>query len=324
VEGDLRMITTLGTFVAMRTVPNWMRVGAATLAAGALIGGLAACGSGGTSASDRPTVVVTTSILGDVVRNLVGHDVDVEVVMPPGSDPHEFAASARQVTAMRAADILVINGLGFEAGLQDTIDAAAHDGVTLVTAADAIDPLPLAGDEGLDPHFFTDPVRVRTAARHIADELAMDIDGLDTAAYRERVDDYLAELAALDQEVAATLASVPAERRVLVTNHEVFAYFADRYAFEVLGTVIPSGSTLAEPSASGLGDLADAIARAGVPAIFVETSSPKRLAEALAAEGTGVEVVELYSESLGEPGSEGATYIDMVRTNAERIAAALS
>jgi zinc/manganese transport system substrate-binding protein len=258
-----------------------------------------------------------------VVHNLVGADADVEVVMPPGSDPHEFAASARQVTAMRQADVLVVNGLGFEAGLQDTIDAAAHDGVTLITAADAIEPLALAGDEGPDPHFFTDPVRVRVAAQHMADSLATDVAGLDTPAYRERVDRYLADLEALDQEVAATLDAVPAERRILVTNHEVFAYFADRYGFEVLGTVVPSGTTLAEPSAAGLRDLADAIAQAGVPAIFAETSSPTRVAEALAAEGTGVEVVELYSESLGQPGTDGATYIDMVRTNAGRIAAAL-
>lgn len=294
------------------------------LAATVVLGGaVGACRTGsGSDASSRPHVVVTTSILGDVVRNLVADDVDVEVVMPPGSDPHELAASARQVTAMREADVLIENGLGFEAGLRDVIKAAEQDGVTVVTAADAIEPLPLKGDEGSDPHFFTDPVRVRAAAALIADELAADIDGLDTPRYRARVARYLGDLEDLDNQVNDILAAVPAERRILVTNHEVFAYFAARYDFKVLGTLIPSGSTLAEPSASGLRDLANAIARAGVPAIFAETSSPKRLADALAAEGAGVEVVELYSESLGRSGTDGATYIDMVRTNAERIAAA--
>ncbi len=111
---------------------------------------------------------------------------------------------------------------------------------------------------------------------------------------------------------------------MLVTNHEVFGYFADRYGFEVLGTVIPSLSTLSEPSAQELADLADAVAAAGVPAVFAEASSPTALAEALAAEGTDVAVVELFSESLAGPGSGAATYVEMVRTNAQRIAAALA
>ena len=279
---------------------------------------MSGCGAAGGPESVRKgaSVVVTTSILGDVVRNLVGDAVDGEVVMPPGSDPHHFAPSARQAASMRDADVLVVNGRGFEAALVDTIDAAAHDGAVLITAADGIGPEP-------DPHFFTDPVLMRAAAEHIADELAAQVDGLDTAAYRTRVDTYLTALDDLDRDVVGILAAVPAERRTLVTNHEVFASFADRYDFEVLGTVIPAASTLAEPSAARLRQLADDIARTGVPAIFAETSAPTRLAKALAAEGAGVEVVELYSESLGAAGSDGATYLAMVRTNAERIAAAL-
>lgn len=298
-------------------------------ATAALVGLLAACGGadGRDGAGDgRATVVVSTSILGDVVSNLVGDDADVEVVMPAGVDPHEFAPSARQVAAMREADLLVVNGLGFESGLVDTIDAAEADGVVVVTATDAIDPLPLAGageDGELDPHFFTDPVRMAAVAASLADQLAAHLDGLDSAAYRQRVGAYLQALADLDQEVATILDRVPDDRRILVTNHEVFGYFADRYGFEVLGAVIPGGSTLAEPSAAELATLAAEIAAADVPAVFAETSSPSRLADALAAEGADVEVVELYSESLGPAGSDGATYLDMVRTNAERIADAL-
>ena len=135
---------------------------------------------------------------------------------------------------------------------------------------------------------------------------------------------YLDALEALDAEVEALVATVPPDDRLLVTNHEVFGYFADRYDFEVVGAIIPGGSTLAEPSAAELADLVRQIDERGVPAMFAETSSPTRLAEALAAEGADVEVVELYSESLGEPGSPGDTYLGMVRTNAERIAAALA
>jgi zinc/manganese transport system substrate-binding protein len=301
---------------------------------------LAACSDDTKADDDGAHIVVTTSILGDVVENLVGDAAEVEVIMPPGSDPHDFAPSAQQANALRDADILVVNGLGFEAGLVDTIEAAEADGVRVVTATDGVEVLPLGevghaeedGDEdehegsdedGDDPHFFTDPRRMRDAAAHIAAELAEHVDGLDAPAVDERVEQYLADLDALDAEVERILAPVPPERRTLVTNHEVFGYFADRYDFEVLGAIIPGGTTLAEPSAADLADLAHEIAQAGVPAIFAETSAPSRLADALAAEGTDVEVVELFSESLGEADSDGGTYVAMVRTNAARIAAAL-
>lgn len=293
----------------------------------ALVGlGLGACGGGdGDGAGDRPEIVVTTSILGDVVAHLVGDAADVEVIMPPGANPHGFAPSAQEAAAMREADLLVVNGLGFEESLVDTIEGAAADGVPIVTATDGVDLLPFgdSADGALDPHFFTDPVRMADAVRHLADEMAAQVDGLDTPAQDARVDAYLDALAGLDAEVIEILSAVPSERRILVTNHEVFGYFADRYDFEVLGVVIPGGSNLAEPSAADLAALATAIRSAGVPAIFAEASSPARLAEALAAEGHDVEVVELYSESLGPAGSDGATYLDMVRTNASRVAAAL-
>lgn len=263
-------------------------------------------------------MVVTTSILGDVISNLVGADASVEVVMPPGTDPHDFAPSARQAAEMRRADVLVVNGRGFEVGLVDTIDAARADGVRVIEATDSL-PGP-----GADPHFFSDPIAMRGALDRMGNELADHVEGLDTPAFHARVVGYQRQLANLSSEIEVILARVPEGRRVLVTNHEVFGAFADRYDFEVLGTVIPSASTLAEPSAAALHALAGRIAEEGVPAIFAETSAPVRLAEALAAEGAGVRVVELYTESLGPPGSDGATYLTMMRTNAVRIANALS
>ena len=271
--------------------------------------------------------MVTTNILGDIVRNLVGEDATVEVVMPPGANPHEFALSARQAADMRDAEVLVMNGFGFEARLDDTIEAAEEDGVDVIRVA-ALAPRLLELDEGdehgtTDPHFFTDPARVAEATRVLIGELGRRVDDLDTEAFRQRSLAYLVQLRALDAEVEQILEPIPAERRVLVTNHEVLGYFADRYGFRVLGAVIPSLSTAAEPGAAELSDLAAGIATAKVPAIFAETSSPSRLADALAGEGTDVQVVELFGESLGPAGSGGATYIELVRTNAERIAAAL-
>lgn len=338
------MITKFRTVAAMRTV---LAHRAAIIVASALVALTAACGDDGAGGDGgEARIVVTTNILGDVVRELVGDDAEVEVIMPVGADPHELAPSPQQAAAMRDADVLVVNGLGFEVGLLDTIEAAEADGATVVTATDAIDPLPLAAgthddaaaedaaedddhagedveEHELDPHFFADPARMAEVAAWLGEQLASHVDALDTEAHRSRVDDYVAELQELDAEVADLLAAVPAERRVLVTNHEVFGYFADRYDFEVLGAVIPGGTTLAEPSAADLEDLAQEIAQAQVPAIFAESSSGTRLADALAGEGTQVEVVELYSESLGAADSNGATYVAMVRTNATRIAEAL-
>jgi zinc/manganese transport system substrate-binding protein len=296
----------------------------ASLALAALAAATAAgCGIGGpVGAGKGPSVVVTTTILGDVTRHLVGDDAEVTVLMPPNADPHDFQASARQAAEMREARALVVNGGGFEAGLDDTIAGAHDDGVATFTALDHVSTRRQGGH--VDPHFFTDPARMATAAEALAGFLADEVPGLDTAAFRRRAAAYVADLRALDRSTEQTLAAVPADRRKLVTNHDVFGYFASHYGFEVLGAVIPSATTQAQPSAGDLAGLAHTVRRAGVPAVFADTSSPERLADALAQEvGDEVKVVDLYSESLGPPGSPGDSYVGMVRTNARRIAAAL-
>jgi zinc/manganese transport system substrate-binding protein len=283
---------------------------------------IAACGTGDDGGGDQPVVVATTTILGDVVSHLVGDGVEVETIMPPNADPHEFQPSARQVQELRQADLVVANGAGFEGGLEDAVDAAKEDGVPVLEAIDTVPHLSFEG--GVDPHFFTDPASMATAAEALTAELGDRIPALDSAAARRRAEDYVAELRALDAEVDDTLSVIPDDRRVLVTNHESLGYFAERYGFDVLGVIIPGGSTLAEPSAGDLDDLASAIEEAGVPAVFADTSSPEQLAEALADEvGGTIEVVELYTESLGGEGSAAATYVDMIRTDAQRIADAL-
>ncbi len=160
------------------------------------------------------------------------------------------------------------------------------------------------------------------AARIIAAELAALDDSVDWEGNAER---YAQELLAADEEIAATLEAVPDDRRLLVTNHDSLGYFADRYGFEVVATVIPGGTTLGVPSSAELADLVAVIGDTGVPAIFAENVQPSTLAEAVAAEvGEGVAVVELYTDSLGEPGSDADTLIGMLLTNATRIAGALA
>ncbi|MGF1667054.1 MAG: metal ABC transporter solute-binding protein, Zn/Mn family [Acidimicrobiia bacterium] len=175
------------------------------------------------------------------------------------------------------------------------------------------------GDE--DPHFWQDPARMAVAVGIIAEQLATIEPSVDWAV---AADAYAAELTALDAEVEALLSGIPEESRKIVTNHEAFGYFAARYDFEVIGTVIPGGSTLAEPSAADLADLIGEIQEEGVTAIFADNVNPSALADAVAAElGSEVAVYELYSDSLGEPGSPGETYLGLIRANAETVATAL-
>ncbi|NNC79261.1 MAG: zinc ABC transporter substrate-binding protein [Acidimicrobiales bacterium] len=298
-----------------------------------------ACGSADASQSDdQPTAVVTANILGDVVENLVGDQMNVLTVMPVGADPHDFQASAQQVAQIGEADVLIVNGAGFEEGLLDVIESAEADGVLTFEAISAVDTIEY--DEGghghddeedhddhgesVDPHFFTDPARMAVAADALATFIVDNVEGIDEVALRALADSHIAELNALDQEVADTVAGLTEEQRVLVTNHEVFGYFANRYDFEVVGTVIPGGSTVDGASAQALAELAEVVEAEGVPAIFADASSSDDLAVTLAEEVGDIEVVQLFSESLGDEDSEGATYLSMVRTNADRITAALS
>jgi zinc/manganese transport system substrate-binding protein len=282
---------------------------------------VAACGGAGapSDAGAKPSIVVTTNILGDIVENLVGDHADVVTLMPVGTNPHGFQVSARQTAAMRAADLLVVNGGGFEDGLTTAIDGALADGVAAFVAFDAV-PDPLRVGNGVDPHFFTDPARMAAVAESLLVTLDETVAGLG-ALIDVAATNYIAELRAVDVEVEQMLAAIPAARRVLVTNHDVLAYFADRYGFEVVGAIIPNPG--AEAAAGDLAALADLIQAQGVPAIFADTSSPAQLANTLASEAGDVAVVELFSESLGSSGSGADTYLDMVRTNAKRIGDAL-
>lgn len=284
-----------------------------------LVPGLAACGS---TDSDRPTVVATHSVLGDLVRNVVGDEADVDVVMPAGADPHEFEPSASQVASTTEAELVIANGLDLEHGLEDTIEAAVGDGVPVVSLGEQLDPLLLTDGSEEDPHWFTDPERMARATQLVAEAVRM-VEGVDADAVDRQARAYAEQLRTLARDVETRLAAVPEEERRLVTEHEVLGYYARRFGFDVVGTVIPSGSTLAEPSAADLGELVDDVEASGIPALFVDASAPSGLVDVLAGEVGDVEVVELWSESLGEEGSEASTYVDLIRVDTERIVEAL-
>lgn len=276
--------------------------------------------------SERPQVHVTTNILGDVVAELAGDEIDVTTLMAPGADPHSFELSARQAAEMRSADLIVANGLGLEEGLSQHVAAAAEEGVAIFEAGAAVEVLAYAEGAGDDPHFWTDPaqmIRVVDALTPLLAELAADARGAERV--REAATDYRADLAALDGDMTAAFAAIPPSQRALVTNHHVFGYLARRFDFDVLGAAIPSGTTLAAPSAADLQGLVTAIDAAGVRTIFAESSQPDRLMQVLAEEAhREVAVVELLTESLAPRGEEGDTYLTMMRTNTARLAAGLS
>jgi len=315
-------------------------------------------GSPASPAVPAVTVVVTTSILGDIVGNLLGDEGDVRVLIGPGIDPHGYEASAADAAAMRDADLVVANGLLLEEGLITTLDAALADGVRVLTVADKVDPIPFGsgshddheddahddghshshddkapdehddehehGDE--DPHFWWDPMRTTLVVDLIATELTDIRPEIDWSA---RATAYNAELLQAHEELVALFATIPAERRSIITNHDSLGYLAATYGFEVIGTVIPGSSTLAASNPRAFARLIDLVVGEGVDVIFAENTDTTVLAEQLRSEAIGrgdveVRVVRLYTDALGEPGSGAETYLGMLRTTAAAITRALA
>lgn len=287
----------------------------------------AGCGASDDGQPDATiSIVTTTTILGDVAKNIAGDSgATVQVLLPIGADPHDYQASSQQIADIQAADLVIANGLLLEEGLLDTLDTAAGDGANVLEIGELLDPLPFGletDDAGDDPHFWLDPERLARAAHIIAEEL----EKIDTTTdWAGNAEQYATQLTTADEEIEQILSVIPDQQRKLVANHDALGYFATRYDFAIIGTVIPGGSTLADPSSAELSDLVQKIETENVPAIFAETSEPAALAAAVAAEvGNTVIVVDLYTGSLGEPGSEAETLIGMLITNAHLIAGALS
>ncbi|MCD0446978.1 metal ABC transporter substrate-binding protein [Glycomyces sp. A-F 0318] len=285
---------------------------------------LVAAMAGCTGGSGRSGVVVTTNILGDLARNVIGGQADVTVLMAAGADPHSFGVSARQAASLERAELLIHNGLGLEEGVLAHVEAAAAAGVPDLAVGERVDPIEYTADETAgqpDPHFWTDPVRVGEAVGIIAEQVVEHVSGIDAEQVRANAEAYRAQVDELHERTTELFDAIPEERRRLVTNHHVFGYLAERYGFEVVGAVIPSGTTLASPSGSDLKDLADAVAESGVPVVFADSSQPERLIEAMAEEtGLDIAIVPLFTESLTEPGQGAGTYLDMAASNAQAIA----
>jgi len=291
-----------------------------------------ACGasSGEAASPGSLTVVATTSIWADVVANLAcDGSVEVETIIPAGADPHAFEASLADRGQIEDAVLVVANGLGLEEGLVDTIDASE---TPVFEVSDHIETIAFAGGEdhadeddqshdGEDPHVWMDPTLVAAMLPTLADALIEQ--GVDAPAVQACLADYQTELAELDAEIAAMTESLSSVQRTLVTGHDALGYFADRYGFTVIGTVIPAGSTLAETNPADLEALALLIDEYDVSAIFAESQQGDDEVNALASRVGDVAVVTLYTGTLGEGGSGADTYVGLLRRNADLLVEAL-
>jgi len=281
---------------------------------------------GSARAPARPTIAVTYSILGSIVKELVGDRFDVTVAIPNGMDPHEWEPSARDVERLTHADLVVANGLGLEGGMQKALEQARRSGVKFFTAADHITVRRVGRDEGIpsgdpdqaigapDPHLWMDPVTMKAVVDALAIELRHDF-GVDLAT---RAVDLETRLDALDAEIGAKVAGIPAAERKLVTGHESMGYFARRYGFKLMGAVVPSLSSEAETSAADLAALKAVIAKERVPVLFTELGTPPQVVNVLARE-SGVRCVTLTAHALPPDGS----YFTFMRNLADTIASAL-
>jgi ABC-type Zn uptake system ZnuABC Zn-binding protein ZnuA len=286
-----------------------------------LVSLMAACGR--TPASDTgdaaPVIWTSTTILADITRSIAGHRFEVESLLPSGADPHSYQATPQDLARISDSKLIVLNGAGYEGFLQSLMQNVGEE-ATLIEASAGIVPREDA-QHGMDPHLWLDPNLILTYVENIRDALTH-LDPAGEAAYRSNAESYIAELKALDAWIIEQVDQIPAERRLLVTNHEAFGYFAERYGFEVVGTVIESFSTDASPSAQQLAALIDQIRSTGAPAIFLDASDNATLARQIAEE-TGVNVVtDLHLESLTD-GPPAATYVDMMKHNVSRIVEAL-
>ena len=311
-----------------------LRTLSAALALALALAVAAACSRGdddGDAGDGRLQVVASTGIIAHFVEQIAGTDADVVAVIPAGADAHSFSATTTDIRNISAADIVIVNGFNLEEGALGTIFEHIPDDAQLVVAAEGIDPLEggrheeedeieggsIATAEGVDPHMWLTVPNAMIYVRNIATGLvAADPDN--ASAYREREEAYLAELQALDEEVRATIAGIPRERRVLIVYHDAFQYFAAEYGLELAAAVLPA-SPSQQASAAAVAAIIEIVAERQVGAVYREPQFAAAALDAIAGEA-GVRVLTLYSGAFTD---EMTTYIEAMRANANALAEGL-
>jgi ABC-type Zn uptake system ZnuABC Zn-binding protein ZnuA len=299
-------------------------------------------------AGERLSVVATTSIVADVLANIAGDLVDITVLVQRGQNPHGYEPTPAALRAIERADLVFVNGLGLEEGT--LADMADLTDAPIVPVSVGIVPIEFGGhdedehaedDHGEehgeddhdhaegspDPHVWTDPANVAIWTRNVAEVLSQ-ADPTNAVAYASSAERYEAVLRDLDDEIRGRVSAIPAEDRVLVLDHESFAYFARAYGFDIVGTIVPGTTDRAEPSAQEIARLVGVLRETGAPAIFVGRTASRgleQLAQTVAGEvGRPVRIVSMLTGSLAPKGEEGDTYVGFMRYNVDRIVEALS
>jgi ABC-type Zn uptake system ZnuABC Zn-binding protein ZnuA len=290
-------------------------------------------GSDGPLATGRVLhVVATTTQVADFARNIGGDQVQVTSLLKPGVDAHDYEPSPADLEAIARADLVVENGVGLEAWLDDTIKSSGFtgpvvdtsQGVKLRAGGHAQEGKEQAGGDEPDPHIWQNPRNAQLMAANIQRGLAA-AEPANATAFQANLAAYTRQLRVLDAEVEHQIDSLANKK--LVTNHDAFGYYIDRYGLEFVGSIIPSFDSSAELSGRDIRDLVAKIKATGVKAIFSETTLPPKTAETIGREA-GVKVVTgedaLYGDALGPPGSDGDTYLKMIRHNTTTIVGNLS
>ena len=284
---------------------------------------IAACQpASSTGQEGKKAIVVTYSILGALVNDLVGTQANVIVLIPNGQDPHEWEPSAKDIETLNKADLIVQNGLGLEGGLEKTLSLAEAQGVKTFVASDHITIRKVGQGEGIpnggpdqmvgasDPHLWTDPLTMKQVLVALTEQIKTDL-GLDVSV---RAQDLENQLDSLNTEITTQVDSLSAANRKLVTGHDSLGYFAQRYGFKLVGAIIPSLTSQAEVSAADLASLKILIQKNPIKAIFSELGTPSAIAEAIGKE-TGVKVIELATHILPSDGS----YTTFIRNLSQTI-----
>jgi len=277
------------------------------------------------SASQKLTVLAIEPFLADITANVAGDRVEVQSLIPSGVDPHSFELTPQDVAKLEKADVLVLNGGGLEQFLEPVLSQKTATQLVIV-ASKGLTSRPVNSSDALaengDPHYWLNPVNVKQYVENIRAGLTF-IDPNGAVAYAENARKYNQKLDELDSWIAQEVRQVPPERRLLVTNHESFGYYADQYGFTVVGAVLSSVSSGSSPSAREMSALIEQIKQAGAPAIFLEMDANPELADQIAAESNAKVITNLYTHSLSPADGPAATYLDMMRYNTTLIVEAL-
>jgi manganese/zinc/iron transport system substrate-binding protein len=300
---------------------------------GLLVALLTACGSESTTSSERNTngdtlkVVTTTGQITDIVQQVGGDKISVTGLMGPGVDPHLYQASEGNVESLVEADLVFYNGLFLEAQMENIFEQMGDKAVAVSKNVDRSRLLDWAAYENAyDPHIWFDVTIWMDAVKTIENTLA-ERDPTNAQYYQDNATKYLAELEELHQYVQSQAQKLPEDQRILITAHDAFEYFSRAYGFEVKG--LQGISTASEAGTADIQDLADFIVERQIKAIFIESSVPRRNVEAVqaAVQAKGFEVEiggELFSDSIGSPGTPEGSYIGAVRHTVDTIVGVLS